>query len=169
MKEYKGSLSFRKELPDKVAKAYRCYKNQKTRCSNKKVKAYKDYGEKGISVEYSPRQLVQWFLDNYDEKEMSLEEVTIGRIDHDKNYSLDNIEIQTRSDNSKEMLARCKESFTVPLKLLSSRTKETIAIFESQKEASEVLKINKVTLSNHLRKHKFIYFKHNNNKYILRS
>ena len=67
MREYKGSLNHRNELPPKVSKAYRAYKNQRTRCNNKNVRSYRDYGKRNIKVEYTARQLVQWFLDNYND------------------------------------------------------------------------------------------------------
>lgn len=75
-----------------------------SRCNSKNVRSYKYYGAKGIKVEYSKREFIQWFLDNYEESD---KKVHIGRIDHSKNYSFDNIEIQSARENILERIDRC--------------------------------------------------------------
>lgn len=77
---------------------------QKQRCYNIKNKAYKNYGAKGIKVEYEIQEFIKWWIHNF--YKMSLKQPSVGRIDHSKNYSFDNIEMVERSSNSKEMIAR---------------------------------------------------------------
>jgi hypothetical protein len=104
--KYLGSFSERME--DQIHKKVRsCFVNQITRTTNKKSPSYIFYGKKNIRVKYSLEQLENWFryelnnISNYDLKSLS-----IGRIDHSKGYSLDNIKLETISDNSKERIKR---------------------------------------------------------------
>ena len=80
---------------------------QYARCYKPTHKAYKYYGGRGIRIEYSKNDFYLSFIDkckNIQDEELST--VTVGRIDHSKNYTLDNIEIQTKSDNSRERIKR---------------------------------------------------------------
>jgi hypothetical protein len=80
------------------------FRNAKNRCSNKNTNSYEFYGKKGIRFELEWLSFKEWYkkeLGNRDPKGL-----TLGRIDHSKNYTLDNIELQTRSDNSKERIQR---------------------------------------------------------------
>lgn len=87
------------------AKGYAAWKNQKTRCYNKKVAGYATYGSRGIRVLYSSRDFVSWYVSNHP----STKEATrweVGRINHDDHYRFGNIEFVTKSENSREMILR---------------------------------------------------------------
>jgi len=131
---FDGSLNHRNELPFHVKKAYSSYKNQKIRCENKSVRPYRDYGKKGIRVEYTVREFVGWYLENI--KKFKGQDPVVGRIDHARNYSLDNIEIVSRSENSKEATERNKENFSYPVIAKYRKNGKVFGIFGSMKEAS---------------------------------
>ena len=131
---YSGSLNLRKKLDKDVKHAYISYRNQKARCYNKKVKSYKDYGARGIKIKYSARELVGWYLFNI--KNFYGENPTIGRIDHDKDYSLDNIRIESKSENSKEAMQRTSHRFSQKVLIINRITNEIIDECSSLKQAS---------------------------------
>ena len=83
-------------------KAFRIYKGQKKRCWGLEKK-YKSY--KGLTVDYKPKEFIKWWCINikhyiYDN------DPTCGRINHSKGYSFDNIRIESRFDNSMELVTR---------------------------------------------------------------
>lgn len=73
--------------------------NIRQRCSNPKRKDYKSYGERGIIVcnWVSFKDFEKWALNNGWQKGL-----TIDRIDNDGNYSPDNCQFITKSDNSRK-------------------------------------------------------------------
>lgn len=102
MKKYTGPLVERK-MPLRVLRAHRLWRNQRSRCNDSNHKYYKYYGEKGIRVEYSSREFIDWYLENASEDTAKL---VVGRVDHNSNYSLENIQIETASESTKEMIVR---------------------------------------------------------------
>ena len=87
--------------------AYMRWVRQRQRCNNKKCTGYKDYGGRGIKVEYDSRSFVGWFLNKT--KNILIKDIKrfhVGRIDHSKNYTLDNIELVSISENTKERNTR---------------------------------------------------------------
>lgn len=111
---YKGSLSRRKKLPLVVRKAQISLRAQRSRCTNPNDHNYKNYGAKGIKVEYETRVFVGWYIKNF--IKLKLKDPTVGRIDHSKNYSIDNIEMQERSENSRERNIRIPQTNVPKLK-----------------------------------------------------
>ena len=103
IKLYDGSLG-RNTIHKDINAIYRRYKMQRQRCNNPKNDDYKNYGAKGIKVEYSSREFIGWWLESI--KNIKVKKPVCGRIDHSRNYSLDNIEIQSASENSKEARKR---------------------------------------------------------------
>lgn len=102
MQEYKGPIS---TSPDKrIQTAYWCFRNQLNRCRNPKNPRYKDNGAKGIDVYYSMREFVAWYLIEIDK--FTGVAPSVGRKDHSKGYSFDNIQIESLSDNVKERIRR---------------------------------------------------------------
>ena len=89
------------------------YKNQKTRCLNKNVRSYRDYGAKGIKVEYSCREFVGWYL--YQLMNKDFKDPVVSRIDHSMNYKFSNIRLDERSNNSKEAMQRMAINFSYPV------------------------------------------------------
>lgn len=101
-KTYDGVLD-RKKMPFKVRLAYEKYFGMKRRSG----------------VNFSVREFIGWWL--YNLKRFKGVEPSIGRLDHSKGYSFDNIEIQEMSENSREAILRNKrhlktaEEFSRPL------------------------------------------------------
>lgn len=133
---YNETLNHRLKLHPLVLKAYRTYMNQKSRCSNKNIKSYKDYGAKGISVEYSSREFVGWYLIKI--KNISFKDPIVGRIDHSKNYSFNNIKIEERSDNSKESTRRCAVNFSYPVIVKEKKSNIIVSKCKSMAEAARL-------------------------------
>lgn len=138
MKLYSGLLGKHRMSGDAQV-GYNVWSHQKERCNRVKHKSYKFYGAKGIRVEYSSREFVTWYLEQI--KKFKGDKPSVGRIDHSKNYSLDNIEMVTCSENSKEMIRRCgapdKRKF-----IEISKNQKIIAIVLGLSKASEVTGIS---------------------------
>lgn len=121
-------------LPRLVNKALSSYQNQQSRCRNSKIRAYRDYGAKGIRVEYTVRQFVAWYLKNI--KSFKGKQPVVGRKNHSKNYKLGNIEILSRSENSSEAMARTSHRFSFPVVAFKRKSGLFVGEFKSMKEAS---------------------------------
>ncbi len=87
-----------------VTRAYNCWATQRKRCTNPKSKDYKNYGGKGIQVEYESLEFVLWYIKTIKLKRYKW--ATVGRVDHSKNYSFSNIEMQEMTVNVKERVWR---------------------------------------------------------------
>lgn len=94
-----------KKAPAPMRKAYKSWADQRQRCSNPKDKRYKWWGGKGIKVEYNAYEFVKWYLGQWD-KYGPFDRPNCSRIDHNKNYTLDNIMLGECSQNSKERMER---------------------------------------------------------------
>lgn len=106
LKKEFGFASCDKDAPLFVRMARRVYKDQRKRCNNMNCAAYKNYGGKGIAVEYTSTDLAHWLKKKLTIKIKNRiakgEVFHVGRVDHSKNYRLDNIELVTRQENLKE-------------------------------------------------------------------
>lgn len=87
-----------------LKKARMTYLNIKSRCENTSNNRYKWYGAKNIKLEIAHKEFVSWYLLQNNNKDFI--RPSVGRIDHSKNYSLDNIELVETSQNSKERIKR---------------------------------------------------------------
>jgi hypothetical protein len=144
MTEYQGPLV--RGSSREVRRAYNIYHGQKARCENPKSKPYKYYGAKGIRVEYNVRQFIFWWLSSIEGK--SFDRPTCGRIDHSKNYSLDNIEIQECSDNTLELYNRLGKPPSYKRKVcILNQLGEPVIFFQSIKAAQQLLKIENISRS----------------------
>lgn len=102
---YVGKIGREKEfLSREYLRVWYAYCNQRRRCYNKSNTRYDQYGKKGCRVEYSFRELLGWYYENRNE-DQALNQI-IGRIDHEKGYSLSNIRLETKSYSSKERIDR---------------------------------------------------------------
>lgn len=74
----------------------------------------------------------------------------VGRIDHAKNYSFDNIEILERTDNSSERVSRCGQPNPKDKKTLvcSPLNDQVIAEFESAKACADFFEVGYYTIRN---------------------
>jgi len=100
---YFGAID-RKKMTQLERYAYESYNGQRGKCYNKNNAFYKNYGGRGIRVEYSAREFLGWWVFNY--QFFKGRTATVGRIDHDKNYRFDNITMQCVTDNSREAALR---------------------------------------------------------------
>lgn len=112
-KKYLGPMNTRamQKLP---GQAYAVWNAQKQRCSNPKSNSYKNYGAKGIRVEYAVHEFMAWYIHHFEL--LKLKKASVGRIDHSKNYSFDNIEMIEHADNAREMYHRTGGNKTVAKK-----------------------------------------------------
>ena len=114
---YSGDLFRRREhaMPKQIKLAIYSYRAQTQRCNYSKSKNYKNYGKKGIRVEYSLRQFVGWYLEMY--QNGNFKKPVTSRIDHSKSYRFDNILLQESSENSKERCIRSPHTVGIGSKL----------------------------------------------------
>lgn len=101
-KPYEGPLT-KGRMPRNVQRAHWIWLEQRRRCANPKHRRYRTYGGQGVRVEYAARDFIGWYLDAVREHSFPMH---VGRIDHSKSYCFDNIELQTPSENAKEVHAR---------------------------------------------------------------
>jgi len=123
-------------IKNKTTIGYVCkrYYSQRERCYNPKHYRYKTYGGKGIVIEYSLKELLTWCKAKGIN---ALKDMDIGRIDHSKSYSLDNILLQSRSENSKESFMRCGiKNPKKEIMISDYTTGENLCIAESTHEAA---------------------------------
>lgn len=131
---YDGPIWLEK-MPKEVRRAYSSWSNQRSKCNSKKNPDYKYYGGKGIRVEYDSSEFIGWWLDNI--KKRKWKDPTVGRIDHDKNYCFENIEMQERSDNSMERYVRHGVVFDCSKPVLALKDGKIIKRFKSASAAAD--------------------------------
>lgn len=147
---YQGPLNIEK-MTAVQKRAYKAWKDQRQRCLNPNDPRYYCYGAVGIRVEYSPRELIAWY-----EKRFVLRTCwnrpQIGRIDHAKNYTLDNIELIECSENVKERNKRLGNP-TPAIKIIQKDwvTGDVLAIYDSIREASRQTGITRAVIQKHIK------------------
>jgi hypothetical protein len=100
--------------------------DQKKRCENDKNPLFKWYGLKGIAVEYNLKDFLKWYYENA----KGFEKPTVDRIDHNKNYCFENVQIVEKSENSKERIRRL--GTPIPRrKVILIKNNEEIGVFPS--------------------------------------
>lgn len=109
------------------------YVNQQGRCRCKSHKSYKRYGGRGINIEYSRKEFIAWFLKNI--VTFRGKKPTVGRIDHDKNYAFNNIEIQDHAANSLDGAQKVGRMIQKRIAIFDAATNEFICIAPSSLEA----------------------------------
>lgn len=120
-----------------VKKAYDTWATQRQRCRDPKTESYPHYGARGIKVEYTSREFIDWFLKESEGRDLS--QLSVGRKDHDKNYSLDNIEMVTKSENSSERYKRAGHPRGIKkIEIIDANTGTVIAVAQGQLEASKI-------------------------------
>lgn len=140
-----------KTAPAPIRKAYKSWADQRQRCSNPKDPRYKWWGAKGIRQEYTAREFVLWWLKEW-AKRPFWKRANCSRIDHTKNYTLDNIELLECSENATERIARkgVPGSRGYKIKAINIDTGEE-RIFYSLYLASKDLKIARSAIGSQVR------------------
>ena len=105
---YQGTLT-RGKMSQQVQRAYWIWTEQRKRCTNPSNACYATYGARGIRVEYDARSFIGWYLHALT-VQPTLKSPHVGRRDHGRNYSFDNILLQEGSDNAREAGLRCAPS-----------------------------------------------------------
>lgn len=129
-------------------KAVQCFRNQMARCNNPKNPRYKDNGAKGIVVEYSMESFVVWYVENI--KNFDGKSPSVGRIDHSRGYSFNNIRFESLADNSMERISRA--GTTKPMRsvhIVDFETQKIIKTVASLKAAEKETGICSVHISNY--------------------
>jgi len=137
---YEG-MPIRQHVKNKtlVGRLYSRWMGQKRRCDYKKCDSYQWYGALGIRVEYTFSEFYNWAMAELIKGNFKIEDVHIGRIDHEQNYKLGNVEIQSAKDNVKDRNKR--KGFHRVLKsvvIYDYESLEPLAIAKSFAEASRM-------------------------------
>lgn len=118
-----------KEILKKAAAAYRAIRQ---RCEQKTSVGYPFYGAKGIRVEFEKEEFVVWYCEKLSQWDRPLRLASVGRIDHSKNYSMNNIEVQSRADNVREMHSRNPHTIYSNLRSGTDATKRRVLILDAK-------------------------------------
>lgn len=143
-KRYRQYDQFPREITKKAFAAFRTI-NQ--RCTDPRCDSYPYYGAKGIKSELLKKDFVPWYCGKLILFDGNLKDASVGRIDHSKNYTMDNIEVQSVSENSKEMNKRnphigltniwiAKKAQQRRILISDNKTREPIFITEMMIEAA---------------------------------
>src|SRR3990167_583331 len=131
------------EMNNEIKKiVFRRFCKQRERCNSVNSTQYPWYGAKGVKVEYSFQELWNWFQKEFKDCKHNIKDMNIGRIDHSKNYSLDNVVLQTKADNIKEMSLRCTTN-KKPVLILDYKTMEPLVIADSVEHAAHLCGISR--------------------------
>ena len=115
-------------------KAIQVYDDICRRCHNKKRSDYHRYGGRGIKVKISRADFIDW----YTRTVKGRTDLTVDRIDNDGHYELGNIQLITRSENSKKAFRDVPEELMGWHKK-AMKIKINGIIFRSKREASRFL------------------------------
>lgn len=126
-------------IPREVARAHRCFRSQIARCYYRTDKFYKNYGGRGLTVKYSPREFVGWWLKHIVSFDGDIP--SISRINNDNGYFFGNIKIEEMKENSRESMLRNKKKIMaldkkVRCSVLDAKTHERLFISESISDAA---------------------------------
>lgn len=135
------------ENKEEMRQAYLFWKRQISRCTNPKNNRFQWYGKKGIRVEYSFEEFWHWWL----KAEKPDKRFHIGRIDHKKNYTLDNIEIQDPFLNTQEMSLRKKYSKLRKILVIEKKTGKEVMVCFSGPDAAFLFGHSSSTISRQCR------------------
>lgn len=147
--KYIGKISLNKTItPPHIIKIYNTWRAQRQRCNNKKATSYKHWGAKGIKVEYSAREFIAWYLKNI-KYFVGIDPVT-SRLDHSKNYSFDNIKLESRAENSRDAMQRNPTSKYL-IEISNKKTGKIIATVFGTEKAESITGINAGNISRYIR------------------
>lgn len=133
---YQGPIHLT-EMPCDIKQGYFSWRNQRNRCTSKKHPQFNRYGARGIKVHYSARQFISWWRYNLSLRQWK--DPTVGRIDHDGDYCFQNIGMQERAENTREVHDRLGQCGGVDeRKVIITKNGKTIE-FESTRAAGRWL------------------------------
>lgn len=128
-------------------KAYTSVRGQRERCDNPNNKAYKHYGAKGIRVEYTNDEFVEWWKIEAAKYPLGTK-LTVDRIDTSKNYCFSNIRLIPWSENVK----RSNSSRVVRYyAILEWDTLKVVEIVTSMEEVKNITGMSFPAISSHCR------------------
>lgn len=110
------------------------------------------YLNKGILLEFTREELIQWALskrETYNQLKMNKEIPSVDRIDPSKNYSIDNIRMISRKMN--RLLGSLQAGEVKRKKMRAILMDGTIEIYGSQKEAAKILSCSQGNISRALK------------------
>jgi len=146
IKPYTGKLCYTTREKGRLKDAFMSLKAQRQRCNNPKAYDYKWYGGKGIRVTYPTREFIGWFLEE-SKKFKREDKLSIDRLNHNKHYTFGNIQLVTRSENSREMARRHK---SVAIVLYSPDNVE-LATFKDSVVAESITGYHNATIRHSVR------------------
>ncbi len=101
-----------------------------------------------IGVRYSQKDFITWYVKEHRKKKLKRPEV--GRRDHSKPYSFDNVDLIERTDNLKERNARCGNPGRKHKAVCAfSLTGRRLGKFVSKVEAAKKFGVSEKTVYNH--------------------
>jgi hypothetical protein len=133
-------------MSPEVRRAYGVFRQQGQRCTNPNSPGYRRYGARGIRVRYTSREFIGWFLYQL-AKNPGLKAPSCGRIDHDKDYSFDNIELVEHAENSREANHRWGQRKLVKV---MAKVSNVWLHFRCVGEAARVFRVSVYLLRAHL-------------------
>lgn len=138
-------------------KARQAWTHMNNRCNKPEDPRYKWYGAKGVKIEISRDEFIHWYCQELARWNGSLREATIGRINHSDSYRLGNMEVQSNTDNIREMHSRnpqvhlshtkAAEANRKQVLVRDAKTKEPICICVSGVQAAMVTNSDKANVS----------------------
>jgi hypothetical protein len=129
-------------MSPQAARAYSVFQQARQRCTNPNHQSYAYYGARGIRVEYSVREFIGWYLHQLS-KNPGIQKPATGRIDHSKNYRLDNIEMVEHSDNTIEVNTRLGNPSKRHVKVLAETRDGLRLYFDSVGECARICGISR--------------------------
>lgn len=145
---YEGPIS-RKAMKGVVLKAYHSWEAQVGRCRRKTSRGYRWWGMKGVEVRYSPREFINWYLEELEKNNFT--DPVVSRIDHDGHYEFGNIRLEERSSNSSEARQRNRHKVAREIHVFDKSKRETFIVTGSI-EAERLTGINRGTINRYLNK-----------------
>lgn len=122
---------------------------QRARTLNPNCKEYPWYGAKGIRRTYSWAEFHDFVYPRV--KDLPLKSWSVGRIDHSKNYEIGNIEIVTRSENSKERIRRIGTPFP-RVRIVRTHDDGSITVYASRWACRKISGLGLATVHKHINK-----------------
>lgn len=114
VKEYSKYEDYLKSVGSNYQKFRKIYQGMKQRCSDPNAINYKYYGGRGISLEVELPDFLIWVCKNigeYISKNGNPLKISVNRLDHSKNYCLENMELISLKENISESNERRERNF----------------------------------------------------------